>query len=93
MRIKVLRDYSGEEGTGVDKNVLAGTKHTVTATRAKALEANGLVEIIDHGSEAKDAAVGTASDEAGSKAAAAPENKKAPEPANKAAPGSAEKSA
>ncbi|TCM39143.1 hypothetical protein [Novosphingobium sp. ST904] len=44
--IKVLRDYCGEEGTDVDKNVFADSKHTVTRARAAALFASGLVEIV-----------------------------------------------
>lgn len=55
--IKVTRDYSGQEGVGPDKDVLAGSEHSVTRTRAAELKANGLVEIIsdedhpDDGSE------------------------------------------
>ncbi len=46
MKIKVIRGYSGEEGAGPDKDVREGTEHTVTRTRAKQLEANGLVTIL-----------------------------------------------
>lgn len=47
MKIRVIRDYSGEEGTDVDKNVLAGTEHVVTRARGNALFANGLVKILE----------------------------------------------
>ena len=46
MKIKVIRGYSGDEGEGPDKDVREGTEHTVTRTRGKQLEANGLVEIL-----------------------------------------------
>lgn len=44
--IRVKRDYCGEEGTGPDKDVLAGSEHSVTRARAAALKANGLIEIV-----------------------------------------------
>lgn len=47
MRIKVIRDYCGEEGTGPDKDVLAGQEFTVTRERGAALYANNLVEILE----------------------------------------------
>lgn len=47
MKIKVLRDYSGEEGIGPDKNVEAGSEHVVSRVRGNALFANGLVEILE----------------------------------------------
>lgn len=53
MKIKVLRDYSGEEGTDLDKNVEAGSEHIVSRARGNALHANGLVEILED--EADDA--------------------------------------
>lgn len=60
--IKVKRDYSGQEGVGPDKDVLAGTTHSVTRARAAELKANGLVEIISDEAhpddEADDAASG-----------------------------------
>jgi hypothetical protein len=48
MKIKVIRDYSGAEGEGPDKNVLAGSTHSVTHARGLALEANGLVKVVSH---------------------------------------------
>lgn len=46
MKIKVLRDYSGKEGTDVDKNVFAGSEHHVSRARGAELFASGLVEIL-----------------------------------------------
>lgn len=46
MKIKVLRDYSGKEGTDVDKNVFAGSEHHVSRARGSELFASGLVEIL-----------------------------------------------
>jgi len=46
MIIKVVRDYSGQEGVGPDKDVFAGTTHSVTRARGSELFANGLVEIV-----------------------------------------------
>lgn len=47
MKIRVIRDYCGEEGTDVDKNVHAGTEHVVSRARGNALFANGLVKILE----------------------------------------------
>lgn len=47
MKIRVIRDYCGQEGTDVDKNVLAGSEHHVSRARGSELFANGLVEILD----------------------------------------------
>lgn len=83
MKIKVIRAYSGEEGTGPDKDVHEGTEHTVTRVRGNQLHANGLVEIISD--EAEDSGEVEIVDETGgNKQQQAPENKQAPEPANKA---------
>lgn len=46
MKIKVIRDYSGQEGTGVDKDVFAGSEHHVSRVRGSELFASGLVEIL-----------------------------------------------
>lgn len=46
MKIKILRDYSGKEGTDVDNNVFAGSVHHVSRARGSELAANGLAEII-----------------------------------------------
>ncbi|UIJ43719.1 hypothetical protein LZK98_11520 [Sphingomonas cannabina] len=73
MKIKVLRDYSGQEGTDVDKNVLAGSEHVVTRARAAELLAVGLVEAVGDDEHPDDAE--------------AKEGEKAMQPiANKAAP-------
>lgn len=88
MKVKVLRDYSGEEGTDADKNVEAGSEHIVTRARGHALAANGLVEILedeaDEGDEigAADAGEGEGADAMKSE----PENKQQQAPANKQAP-------
>lgn len=76
MKIKVLRDYSGQEGTGVDRNVDAGSVHTVTRARGSELKAVGLVEIISDEAHPDD-----------DKEEAVPNEKSEPKPiANKAAP-------
>lgn len=77
MKIKVLRDYSGEEGTDPDKNVEAGSEYIVTRARGHALAANGLVEILED--EADDGEEEDAMN-------AEPENKQQQVPANKQAP-------
>lgn len=93
MKIKVLRDYSGEEGTDPDKNVEAGSEHIVTRARGHALAANGLVEILED--EADDGEEAGAGDAGASDAGASgeidamknePENKQQQAPANKQAP-------
>ncbi len=90
--IKVLRDYCGEEGTDVDKNVFAGSEHSVSRARAAALFASGLVEIISdeaHPDEGK-------KDDTVSEEKSEPkpiESKPAPAPRNKAAPKAADKKA
>ncbi|RSU21210.1 hypothetical protein [Sphingomonas koreensis] len=94
MKIKVLRDYCGAEGTDVDKNVFAGDEHIVTRDRAAQLVAVGLVDIIgddEHPEDAEAEATGAEPAEDGekiapiaSKAARTPSNKKAPKAPNKA---------
>ncbi len=73
MRIRVKREYSGEEGGGTDKTVAEGSEHNVSRQRGEALAANGLVEVIDD------------ADEPGEKSAPEPANKAAPKAKNKAA--------
>ncbi|MES2175102.1 MAG: hypothetical protein V4523_14305 [Pseudomonadota bacterium] len=52
--IKIIRDYSGQEGIGPDKDVLTGTMHSVTRARAAELKANRLVEIVSDEPHAED---------------------------------------
>lgn len=96
MKIKVLRDYSGEEGADPDKNVEAGSEHIVTRARGNALAANGLVEILEDEADepAADAGAGdpgasegdaAMNNERENKQEKAPANKQAPAPKNKAA--------
>ncbi|MEE4452869.1 hypothetical protein [Novosphingobium resinovorum] len=81
--IKVKRDYSGAEGTDVDKNVFAGSKHTVTRARAAELKAVGLVEIISDEAHPDD-----------DKEEAVSDQKSEPKPiSNKAAPVASNKAA
>jgi hypothetical protein len=88
MKIKVLRDYSGQEGTDVDKNVFAGSKHVVTRGRAAELKAVGLAEIIGDDPHTDD----EEEDVEGAEKQIQPiTNKAAPVPANKAAPKAADK--
>lgn len=85
MRIKVLRDYSGAEGTDADQNVFAGDEHIVTRARAAELHAVGLVEIVgedEHPDDAEAAAEPAA--ETAEKARQRPKNKAAAQPENKA---------
>lgn len=63
MRIKVLRDYSGEEGTDADKNVEAGSEHTVTRARGSALFASGLVAILEDEAEEDEDGAAVADDQ------------------------------
>ena len=79
MKIKVLRDYSGAEGSDVDRNVRAEQEFTVTRARGNELAANGLVEIIEDEED-------DVSDEPEVKQADKPANKQAATPKNKAAP-------
>ena len=81
MKIKVIRDYSGAEGSDVDRNVRAGSEHVVTRARGNELHANGLAEIVDD--EAYDEENKPMADE---KKAEPVTNKAAPVPPNKAAP-------
>ena len=90
MKIKVLRDYSGAEGTDVDKNVLAGSTHIVTRARAAELKAVGLVKIIGDDVHPKDEQEEQVAEE---KQAAPIVNKQAGAPKNKADPQSADKTA
>lgn len=86
--IKVKRDYCGAEGTDVDKNVFAGSTHSVTRARAAELQAVGLVDIIsdeDHPDDDKEVPV------AEEKQIQPIANKKAPAPRNKPAPTAADK--
>lgn len=90
MKIKVIRDYSGEEGTDVDKNVLAGSEHVVSRARAAALKAVGLVQIIgddlhpdDENSDAPEA--DQEPNVSDPKQTAPESNKQAPKPNDKAA--------
>lgn len=91
MKIKVLRDYSGEEGTDPDKNVEAGSEHIVTRARGNALFANGLVEILEDEADEPAADAGASDGDAAmnsepeNKQEKAPANKQAPAPKNKAA--------
>lgn len=85
MKIRVLRDYSGAEGSGPDRDVLAGQDFTVTRARGNELAANGLVEIVED--EGEENVVGQEV-----KAGDKPQNKAAPEPRNKAAAKPAAKS-
>ncbi len=94
MKIRVIRDYSGEEGTDVDKNVFAGSEHHVSRARGAELFASGLVEIIEDEDDDADgplpAPVETADDakaeDSGKKIAPITANKAAPAADNKAAP-------
>lgn len=89
--IKVKRDYCGAEGTDVDKNVLAGSKHTVTRARAAELKAVGLVDIISdeaHPDDEKEEAVSNEKSEPKPIA-----NKAAPVARNKATKPAAQKPA
>ncbi|MDG6079758.1 hypothetical protein E3U23_11215 [Erythrobacter litoralis] len=86
MKIKVLRDYSGAEGTDVDKSVHAGEVFSVSRARANELAANGLVEIVEEEE-------GDVPDNPEAKQAEKPENKKAVEPKNKSAPKAKSKAA
>lgn len=95
MKIKVIRDYSGEEGAAPDYDVLAGTEHTVTRARGNALHANGLVEILSDEADPEEVPEATAqeqeegdvaqSEPIQTKDAPPPPNKDAPKPRNKAA--------
>lgn len=90
MKIKVLRDYSGAEGTDVDKNVIAGSTHIVTRARAAELKKVGLVEIIGddvHPDDEQEEKVAEEKQAAPivNKQAAAPKNKAQPKAANKKA--------
>lgn len=92
MKIKVLRDYSGKEGTDADKNVFAGSEHHVSRARGAELEANGLAEILsdddddaDGPEQPKDAADDGEASEGGEKIAPITANKAAPRPTSKAA--------
>ena len=91
MKIRVTRDYSGKEGTDVDKNVFAGTRHTVSRARGNELFANRLVEILsdddaDADEPETDAGEPDASTvpETDEKQAPTPDNKAAPKPRTKA---------
>lgn len=55
MKILVLRDYSGEEGRGPDREVLAGSEHVVSRARGNALKANGLVAVLEDDAETAEA--------------------------------------
>lgn len=83
MRIRVIRDYSGKEGVGPDKDVLTGTEHTVTRARGNELKANGLVEIIDDEAHPDDEAEEEAQSEGGAKQLQPIANKRAPGARNK----------
>ncbi|TZG26500.1 hypothetical protein [Sphingomonas montanisoli] len=94
MKIKVLRDYSGQEGTDVDRNVPAGSIHIVTRERAAHLEAVRLAEIIGKDEHPDDLPAPSAAKSKdretriapiASKAARKPRNKAAPAPENKEA--------
>ena len=89
MKIKVLRDYSGAEGTDVDKNVIAGSTHIVTRARAAELKKVGLVEIIGDDVHPDD----EQEEEVEEKQAAPIVNKQAAAPKNKARPKAADKKA
>ena len=90
MKIKVLRDYSGAEGTDVDKNVIAGSTHIVTRARAAELKKVGLVEIIGDDVHPDD----EQEDEVAEVKQAAPiVNKQAAAPKNKARSKAADKKA
>lgn len=88
--IRVKHDYCGAEGNDVDKNVAAGSKHSVSRARAAELKAVGLIEIIsdeDHPDDAQ-------KDESKVEEKSEPQpiaNKPAPTPRNKAAPKAADK--
>ncbi|MBT2242680.1 hypothetical protein JQK15_03940 [Sphingobium sp. BHU LFT2] len=82
--IKVKRDYCGAEGTDVDKNVLAGSTHSVTRARAAELFAVGLVEIISDEAHPDDEKEEDVAEEKGEPKPIA--NKQATAPANKVAP-------
>lgn len=81
--IKILRDYSGAEGTDADKNVFAGATHTVTRARAAELKAVGLAEIVSDEAHPDDEENKAMSEE---KQAQPIANKQAPAPKNKSAP-------
>ncbi|EPR14202.1 hypothetical protein M527_29250 [Sphingobium indicum IP26] len=83
MKIKVLRDYSGAEGTDVDKNVIAGSTHIVTRARAAELKAVGLVEIVGEDEHPDD---GKEDEEVDEKKIQPIANKAAHAPRNKAEP-------
>ncbi|WP_103728923.1 hypothetical protein [Novosphingobium sp. HII-3] len=92
MKIKVLRDYCGQEGADVDKNVAAGTEHIVSRARAAELKAVGLVEIVSDDAHPDD----VKEDEEVAEQKSEPKpiaNKPAPKPQNKAEPKPANKSA
>ena len=89
MKIKVLRDYSGAEGTDVDKNVIAGSTHIVTRGRAAELKAVGLVEIVGDDAQPDDEKEEEVAEEKqaapiGNKQASAPKNKAQAKAADKA---------
>jgi|GEM_PF-2672739 len=90
MKIHVLRDYSGAEGTDADKNVRAGSTHTVTRARAAELKAVGLVEIVGddpHPDDEKETEeVSEQKPEGGEKVAQPVTTKVMPTTPNKAAP-------
>lgn len=90
MKIKVIRDYCGQEGTDVDKNVIAGTEHHVSRARGSELFANGLVEILEDDDADVDGPAPAPEEEAdsenGEKIAPITANKASPAPDNKAAP-------
>jgi len=94
MKIKVLRDYSGAEGSDADKNVLVGSVHSVTRARAAELQAVGLVEIIDEDGEHPDDAERDETEVSEVKQEIEPiANKAARTPRNKVAPKAADKTA
>lgn len=94
MKIRVIRDYSGEEGTDVDKNVFAGSEHHVSRARGAQLFASGLVEIVEDEDDDADGPIPAPADPAdeakgdvgGEKIAPITANKAAPAVDNKAAP-------
>ena len=88
MKIKVLRDYSGAEGTDVDKNVIAGSTYIVTRARAAELKAVGLVEIVGDDAHPDDEKEEEVAEE---KQAAPIVNKQATAPKNKAQAKAADK--
>lgn len=96
MKIKILRDYCGKEGTDADKNVFAGSQHHVSRARGSELAANGLAEILSDddldadgpdaiasGDEPEDSDGGA--DEGGEKIEPITANKAAPKPKAKTA--------